>query len=151
MGYQGKQCDEDINECETLADPCQTAGTDQANVTSCVNTFGGYFCRCKTGLQRKYTNDGGVECKSEFDTLSFNQCRIHILSLPFHSTFSLSLSIQPLSFSSPPLHCQVSMNAIMVSICVQRVACVRTLCSDTHASVIKVIVTEVVQWLTTQY
>ena len=100
MGYQGKQCDEDIDECKTLTDPCHTALTDFVEVTTCVNTFGGYFCRCIMGMQRVFNNDGEVKCLSKLNTPRFNQCCIHLFSL-FLFNLSLSLSISPSLFLFP--------------------------------------------------
>nr|AKR17060.1 euphy [Fimbriaphyllia ancora] len=43
-GWQGKDCDEDVDECESS--PCKNGGT-------CVNEPGTYTCICKTGFRGK--------------------------------------------------------------------------------------------------
>lgn len=55
-GWQGTECDADINECNTVNSPCDTEGKQK-----CVNTAGSYVCQCQTG----YHNVSGV-CQSKF-------------------------------------------------------------------------------------
>ena len=53
-GYEGTDCDQDIDECATDADDCAAEAT-------CTNTAGGFSCACNAG----YSGDGkdcSVEC-----------------------------------------------------------------------------------------
>ena len=45
-GWQGDKCDADIDECNAVNNPCDTA-----NNQKCVNTAGSYICLCVTGYQ----------------------------------------------------------------------------------------------------
>ena len=61
-GYNGSQCDQDINECE-ISSPCKYIEDGLVtNVTKCHNTPGGYFCTCITGLQLSYDDSGNPKC-----------------------------------------------------------------------------------------
>uniref|UniRef100_A0A803TZS3 EGF-like domain-containing protein n=1 Tax=Anolis carolinensis TaxID=28377 RepID=A0A803TZS3_ANOCA len=62
QGYTGALCNEDIDECQMGADPCEHGG-------SCHNTLGSFTCRCPEG----YT---GSRCES-----NLNEC----LSQPCHN------------------------------------------------------------------
>ncbi|XP_027057315.1 oncoprotein-induced transcript 3 protein-like, partial [Pocillopora damicornis] len=44
-GYQGKNCEQDVNECVTK--PCRNGGT-------CENLQGSYRCKCKAGFLGKH-------------------------------------------------------------------------------------------------
>ena len=43
-GWQGDKCDADVDECNAVNNPCDTA-----NNQKCVNTAGSYICQCVTG------------------------------------------------------------------------------------------------------
>ena len=45
-GYNGTNCDQDINECYPNNGPCGHG--------TCVNTNGSYYCNCKVGYTGKY-------------------------------------------------------------------------------------------------
>ena len=51
-GFTGDNCESDINECDigSLHD-CH-----HYNIAECVNTHGGYFCRCADGFHRNASN-----------------------------------------------------------------------------------------------
>ena len=48
QGFNGKNCDQDINECETV--PCQNGST-------CLNTYGGYTCLCPPFFKGPFCNE----------------------------------------------------------------------------------------------
>ncbi|XP_067017058.1 fibropellin-1-like isoform X1 [Acropora muricata] len=58
-GYQGKNCEGDINECSK--NPCKNGAT-------CANLKGSYRCNCKTG----YT---GNNCERDINECSRNPCK----------------------------------------------------------------------------
>uniref|UniRef100_A0A803SM50 EGF-like domain-containing protein n=1 Tax=Anolis carolinensis TaxID=28377 RepID=A0A803SM50_ANOCA len=77
QGYTGALCNEDIDECQMGADPCEHGG-------SCHNTLGSFTCRCPEG----YT---GSRCES-----NLNEC----LSQPCHNGAScLDLACSPASMA----------------------------------------------------
>ncbi|XP_076088892.1 uncharacterized protein LOC143059297 [Mytilus galloprovincialis] len=47
-GWQGTKCDADINECNSVVNPCDTSSNQR-----CVNTPGTFVCKCVTGYQNK--------------------------------------------------------------------------------------------------
>ena len=81
FGWQGTKCDADINECNNLNNPCDTAVNEQ-----CVNTPGSYVCQCVTG----YQNVSGT-CQGEkiiYDlVLSFSEIIKVRRRLCCHNTF----------------------------------------------------------------
>lgn len=62
-GFTGDNCESDINECETDS----LHDCHHYNIAECVNTHGGYFCRCADGFHRNASNgkcDSVLECKT---------------------------------------------------------------------------------------
>ncbi|XP_022795937.1 neurogenic locus notch homolog protein 1-like isoform X3 [Stylophora pistillata] len=53
-GYQGKNCEQDVNEC--VSKPCRNGGT-------CENIPGSYRCKCKPGFLGKHCEIVFDECK----------------------------------------------------------------------------------------
>ncbi|XP_053395370.1 mucin-like protein [Mercenaria mercenaria] len=64
-GWQGDTCDDDIDECDILTDPCYNVRQE------CVNVPGSYVCRCKDGF---YENQGRCEDIDECSDLIWNDC-----------------------------------------------------------------------------
>ena len=62
-GYEGKNCSDDINECQTTkANFCKNGG-------QCINTNGSFFCDCKgTGFE-------GMNCVEDQDECEHNPCQ----------------------------------------------------------------------------
>ncbi|XP_073237998.1 uncharacterized protein [Porites lutea] len=54
-GYQGKHCDQDVDECQI--NPCQNGGT-------CSNIQGSYNCSCVSGFTGKYCGNDIDECRN---------------------------------------------------------------------------------------
>ncbi|XP_030071921.1 uncharacterized protein LOC115478588 isoform X2 [Microcaecilia unicolor] len=58
-GWEGKQCDQDVNEC-SRSNPCSRHG-------SCVNTPGSYICNCSAGWQ-------GPTCSQDINECQWKPC-----------------------------------------------------------------------------
>jgi hypothetical protein len=52
-GWNGTNCENDVNECLPGSDPCQNGGT-------CNNFDGGYNCTCPEGWE-------GINCENDID------------------------------------------------------------------------------------
>ena len=51
-GWSGERCDQDIDECQTV----QTQAECLAQSARCVNSQGGYACRCAPGFTKNASN-----------------------------------------------------------------------------------------------
>merc|ERR1712003_324240 len=60
QGWEGSNCELDINECEAATNPCLNGG-------SCTNTDGSYQCLCNNGW-------GGQNCDTDYDECGNGMC-----------------------------------------------------------------------------
>ena len=51
-GWSGERCDQDVDECQTV----QTQAECLAQSARCVNSQGGYACRCAPGFTKNASN-----------------------------------------------------------------------------------------------
>ena len=59
-GYEGRNCEIDIDDCELEQQPCQNGAT-------CLDKVDGYFCECRPGYS-------GELCEEKIDECELNKC-----------------------------------------------------------------------------
>ncbi|XP_070193341.1 uncharacterized protein [Littorina saxatilis] len=69
-GWQGDNCDEDVDECETTPDICSRPSSIFHHY-ACNNTIGSYKCVCATGWKGSNCDEDVDECKTTPDICSF--------------------------------------------------------------------------------
>ena len=60
-GYEGRNCEIDIDDCELEQQPCQNGAT-------CLDKVDGYFCECRPGYS-------GELCEEKIDECELNKCQ----------------------------------------------------------------------------
>ena len=78
-GFTGDNCESDINECDTDS----LHDCHHYNIAECVNTHGGYFCRCADGFHRNASNG---KCDSKWFYMCDHYIHVHNIITMYNIT-----------------------------------------------------------------